>query len=331
MDPITRRTAFRFLGAGAAGAAVAGSSGLLLPALADTATGAADRTASRIRRRFPGDPGRGNLRYGAAVQGGNPRTFEHQLGHKLQSFRQYFQGSDSPAAIVAGVKRYAGHHRVPIASLKVPNNDIAGFIRGRHDRWMLDTVHGLARLDLPVWLVLQHEPSDNMAPAQYRAMMEKYRRLRDHAARGSKVLCVGILNGWSFQARGATPRKWNPGTDVLHLLGYDSYNQYPRHSGAAAAWTSPSDRLRPGVTIMSWGYKTTLVGEYGVRRHNGDPGKAAAWLREYYRLARQKGFCSVNYFWSGENSPDGTWRFSAGDERNAAFKNCLANSIRRQH
>src|SRR6187200_947381 len=102
MEPITRRSALRVLGASAGGVAVASASGLLLPAQADSGSGA-DSVGSRVRHRFPGDPGRGNVRYGAAVEGGDPRVFERRLGHRLQTFRQFFQASDSAAAIVAGV------------------------------------------------------------------------------------------------------------------------------------------------------------------------------------------------------------------------------------
>lgn len=289
--------------------------------------------------RFPGAPKLGTLLYGASSETGSWAALDTQLnGPKTEEYRSYYQPQDAWANSANDIVAAANSaNRLIIPSMKchgigtgLKTPDISGTLAGNYNaeiRAFFQTLHASGKR---IWPVLHHEPTDNMTPTQYRQLMAlwvaQWEQALGASAATSLVRPAGVLNGFElFPGKASTRDQWNPLLDPKKfILGYDNYNQWSPTNGNA--WRTPADCLQPGDVIQSWGY-STIVGEYGVRVDPNNPGKAAQWLRDYYALAKQKNVLCVSYFWSGANSPDGTWKFLASDERNGAFKTNLQDSI----
>lgn len=255
--------------------------------------------------RFPGDPCAGALYYGAAVEGGDPRVLENQIGTRIGVFRSYMLATSSVARFSERATADVASGRIPLISTKVPGSwaDVAA---GRYDGWLVDRIKALASVPGPVWLALHHEPSGDGNPADWVAMQQHARVLIDRYS--SNIALVGILNGWDFLQRGGNPAAFNmPVGTGVDIMGFDSYNPWSPTNGKE--WKSVEDTLRPGLVIQSWGYPT-LLGEYGVREDPSDPARAVTWLRDAYKYAAANGFVAMSYFDSGANSPDGTWELT---------------------
>ena len=252
--------------------------------------------------RFPGDPCAGSLYYGASVEGGDPKTLESQVGTGLTLFRSYMQPSSSASKFASRAAADVAAGRIPLISTKVPGSwaDVAA---GKQDAWLTERVKALATVKGPVWLALHHEPRGDGDPADWVRMQQHARTVIDQHA--NNVALVGILNGWDFLQKGGNPGAYNhPVGTGVDVMGFDTYNPWSPTNGDG--WKSPEQTLLPGDVIQSWGYPT-LIGEHGVRTDANNPGKAAAWLKDVYDLAVQRGYVGMSYFDSGQNSPDGTW------------------------
>lgn len=278
---------------------------------------------------LPGEPPPGTLLYGATTQGDDPAVLENQLGggRRLESFRVYQQPNSSLSDMRGDMNRVG--NRLGIISLKCPNNgDVAGFINGNYDSWFIDRLNILQSYDAPVWLCIHHEPNDNMTSTQYRQLQQRCRALKETnlgvTGINTKVVQVAILNSWDFLKPAPNP-EWGRHTDGAEIFGYDVYN--PWFEGGNKKWRPVDEALLPARTIINdWGEKT-FVGEWGVRHDPISPNKAADWIREFYEKSKTTGVLSLNYFFSGLNSPNGTWTFSGTDARNQAFRDCLDDSV----
>lgn len=266
---------------------------------------------------FPGDPRCSRtMYYGASVEGGDPATLEGQTGHRLALYRSYMHADTPASRFSARAAADVAAGRLPLISTKVPGT-WASVANGDQDAWLLERVRALATVPGPVWLALHHEPSGDGNPADWVRMQQHARRLID--ANSTNIALVGILNGWDFKQRNATPQVWNhPVGTGVDVMGFDSYNGWSPTNGKQ--WQAASDVLSPALTIAAWGYPT-LVGEHGCRTDPSQPGRAAQWMRDAYAFGVAHGFVGMSYFDSGLNSPDGTWELDS--ERLPVFRTSL--------
>lgn len=271
--------------------------------------------------RFPGDPGRGLVLYGASL----PWTtslpdFERQLGHHLGVHRSYFS-AEQTQTIIERVRDDHANHRRSFVSIKCPGTwrQVA---TGQLDEWLRGLIDALGRECLAVMLSLHHEPendvnSNGMLPADWVAMHTRAISMASTSA--PKVTIVPILMQWTFDPRsGRNPSDWLvPDSKVI---GLDVYNHWSRFN--SKRWESFGD----GVDLVRrWaGGKPILIGEYGCRTDPAAPGKAAAWMRAVYDYVAAHDIPVLSYFNSYQNSPDGTWELDG--ERLDMFKQLLAQS-----
>jgi len=125
-----------------------------------TMSGSAHATSVGARR-FPGDPGRGRLYYGAFLP--YPRSVEaweeRVLERRLSVRRGYYQARN-PQGLIENARNDHRHRRLPMLSITSPD-DWASIARGRQDRWIGHLMDGLAPLRQPVLLIVHHEPEND--------------------------------------------------------------------------------------------------------------------------------------------------------------------------
>src|SRR6476659_7478497 len=134
------------------GAGLAAVGGAALEAPAESAFALASGSA-----RFRGDPGKGKLYYGAAIDPSLSWTaLERRLRGHLTTRRTSYLAHELDA-MVRHVR--ADHHarRLPIVSTKVPGT-WASVASGERDAWLHRMLRRLHRTHGPVMLSLHHEP-----------------------------------------------------------------------------------------------------------------------------------------------------------------------------
>ncbi|MFZ0324409.1 MAG: hypothetical protein WAN48_09795 [Actinomycetes bacterium] len=266
--------------------------------------------------RFPGDPCKGTMYYGAAVEGGNPGTLESKVGGRLSINRIYMTSQQSASAFASRAGEAVKAGRLPLLSTKVPGS-WASVASGNQDAWLIDRVKALATVNGPVWFALHHEPRGDGNSADWVAMQQHARKIIDKYA--PNVALVGILNGWDFLQRGGNPERFRmPVGTGVDIMGFDTYN--PWAPGNGRPWKSVRKAMSPGLTIQKWGYPT-LVAETGLHASSSNPGRAAAWLRAQYKYGLAHRFLAISYFSSSGGSWNGTWALSG--RRMTAFGNNL--------
>ncbi len=301
---LTRR---QLLGAGTTGLAAAGLSGLHLPA----ATGSTSSSSTQLTGgRFPGDPGRGFLYYGASVAWHRPLpALEHRLRRPLSVHRSYFD-PDEARDLHARVEDDRRNRRLPHVSIKPPGNwaDVA---KGRRDRWLHRLIEPLRSSRVPVFLTIHHEPEDNaggpgMGPRDFVAMQE--RAIRVARANAPNVTVIPVLQHWTFDPR----RNLHPGRWVVpstKVFGVDIYNPWSPTNGLE--WRHFGDKLDE---VRRWsGHRPIAVAEFGCRRDPDKPGRAARWMYNAFEYARHNNVVSLSYF-NSDNSRHESWELYGGRE-----------------
>ncbi len=289
-----------------------------VPTAIPTAGAAGVEAAAGIRPRFPGDPGRGRVYYGAFVQfPRNVERYERRLGHRLGARRSYFLPHQAEG-LVRRARHDVAARRLPLVSTKVPGSwrDVA---TGASDDWLHPMLDGLAAIDRPVFLTLHHEPENDVAgpgnlPGWFVEMQEH--ALAAAAARAPLVSIVPILMSWTFDpASGRTPGQWIAPSPAL--FGFDAYNWWSPRTNAP--WTGFGTLLRRAERYA--GGRPLVVGEFGVRRDPRRPQRSARWLRNAYRQAVRNDVVAMTYFDQRIGDPDGDFRLTG--PRLAAFRRNL--------
>lgn len=308
---MSRRTFVR-IGMGGAAAAVLQAQPL---GAAFARTGASALSGSQ---RFPGDPGLGRLYYGASIPT-DVVTWEAQLNQRLSVHRTYHQASQ--------VDRLANQASTDLTSNRLPHVSIKppgtwrSVARGDHDAWLSSLGTRLGQLGRPVFLTVHHEPENDaggegMHGRGFVAMNNAV--ISVMARRAPKVTVVPVLQGWSFSPlSGEDPVRWNVPDAAVY--GVDVYNPWSPTNGKP--WVTFAEKLG---TIKAYAQGRPLaIGEYGCRTDPTWPGRAAEWMNDAFRYARDNNIVSMSYFNSGRNSPDGTWELDS--ERGPVFSEKLAS------
>jgi hypothetical protein len=282
-----------FLALIAAGAAAACSSGLDVP-----------------RYRSPRDA----LYYGASTPRESLAAFEAQVGGPLSCHRSYFEsGQIDDLHAQAAADLAAG--RMPVLSIKPPGSWAETASDGS---WIERVVGPLGDLDRQLFLCVHHEPENDAgafgSAAEYVAMQDA---VLDAAARLARdVVIVPILGTWSFDVRSdRDPTEWN--VRDARVYGLDLYNPWSPTNGKA--WVPFADKFVMAEREASG--RPMLIGEYGCRVDPTEPGRAAAWMTDAFRVALDGGVVAMSYFNSSQNSPDGTWELTG--ETLSAFEQLL--------
>jgi hypothetical protein len=302
---LTRRT---LLGAG-----LATMGGAALAAPADSALALASTGA-----RFPGDPGRGKLYYGAAIDPSlSWADLERRLGGHLTTRRSYFLAHELDG-MVRKVRQDHQARRLPIVSTKVPGtwHSVAS---GRHDAWLHRMLRRLHRTGAPVLLSLHHEPEDDagpsgMHPSHWVGMHT--RALHMASSTAPNVTITPILMAWTFSPYNRSDeRAWL--VPQAKVFAIDNYNDWSPTNGAK--WTSFRDRLMMAKPYAQG--RPIIIPEYGVHTDPTDPGRAGRWMRRAFECATNHNVVAMSYFDSSLHSRFGSWILDA--ERTRAMAHNL--------
>jgi hypothetical protein len=280
------------------------------------------RRENHLDARFPGDPGAGNLYYGACVMGSlSLPNLEQQLGSIITVRRSYY----SPTGTAGLIQRCREDHaagRFPMVSTKVPGTwaDVAA---GRQDAWLLTLLRGLGALTKPVQLALHHEPEEQagppgMAPSDFVAMQTHAIALAKTNAPNTTI--VPILMQWTFDPRsGRKANDWVVPTS--EVFGFDCYNDWSPGAGAPP-WKTFAEKA--SLALPFAGSRPIAIPEYGCHTDPSQPGRAAQWMRDAFAFASAHNIVSMAYYDSNLHSRWGSWVLDA--ERIGAMKDCIHRS-----
>ncbi|MGI8576923.1 MAG: hypothetical protein ACR2KG_03195 [Nocardioidaceae bacterium] len=268
--------------------------------------------------RFAGDPGRGNLYYGAAVMYTlSLPALERKLHGKLTVRRSYFLANEVPA-LLGRVNEDHANRRFPMVSTKLPGTwaDVAV---GRYDAWLSGLLRNLKQTGKPVMLSLHHEPEDDigprgMTPGSWVAMQRHAISMAGNLAPNTTI--VPILMQWTFDPNsGRKPSDWLVST--ADVFGLDCYNDWTRQNGIA--WTPFVDKA--SMVLPYTHGKPIAIGEYGCRTDHSRPGRAAKWMTDAFEFCSRNNVIAMSYYDSNLHCPWGT--FQLDRERTQAMRRCL--------
>jgi hypothetical protein len=271
-------------------------------------------------RRFPGDPGRGRLYYGATVSYDKSLTeWESRLGRRLSSHR-HFHSPDEIGELARDCADDLRLGRMPHASIKLPATwqDVAS---GARDSWLHRLLDRVAEAGGPVLLTLHHEPEDDVAgremqPRDWVAMQE--RAIAKAERRAPNVTIVPVLMDWTFDpSSGRRPGQWM--VPSARVQGVDIYNPWSPTNGKP--WVSFAT---DGAKVVPWADgRPIVVAEYGCRADPRNPERAARWMREAFDWARRHDVVSMSYFHSWQNTEGGSYELSG--RRMRVFRRLLGH------
>lgn len=227
-------------------------------------------------------------------------------------------GSDQGKVNIAKAEILAG--RLPILSVKIPNNDWAGAAAGKYDALYIDLANRLQALPGKTVLVVHHEPIGDGSPADFVAMQVQLMPL---ARPLSNVIVGVILNGfmWSARSQGysdAEIEAWAPLRlrQAVEVLAADTY-----HGGTME---NPGEDAGVKIARMSaWADRKGYVKPLGIGEFNGLT--AAAITNACNAMFADPRFMFGNVFNSNENNREGIeWVLTGA--RLTAFKNCVTAS-----
>lgn len=274
-----------------------------------------------LSRRFAGDPGQGNLYYGASVMGTlSLPQLERQLGGALTVRRSYFLASNV-SGLLQRVNEDHAKRRFPLVSTKLPGTwaDVAA---GRCDGWLGGLLRALKATGHPVMLCLNHEPENDagppgMSPANYVAMQQHAISLAQGLAPNTTI--VPILMQWTFDPRsGRTPSDWVvPSSDVF---GFDIYNQWSPDNGLP--WIPFAQKA--SMVLPYTDGKPIAIAEYGCRTDKSQPGRASGWMIDAFNYCSGHNVIAMSYFDSAQHTRFGT--FQLDGERTQAMRLCRHRS-----
>lgn len=147
----------------------------------------------------------------------------------------------------------------PVYSFKV--SSVTSAMRGTYDSWVRRMVTNLDSYGLPTTVTFHHEPHQDMTPAQFVAVNERYAPL----IQGSENLSFGpILNGWLLDRRVSDFTSYTSASlrDTWDFIGIDTYqsgtmdNPGPIHPG------SRMPKLETWLDSQQIPDKPVVIGEY---------------------------------------------------------------------
>jgi hypothetical protein len=292
-----------------------GATGLL--AATTPPVGGAVMASAAARPRFPGDPGRQALYYGASLDTEiDIETFEATVGPL--GAQRIFRRAEETALLLEQAAQAVANRRFPILSIKPPASwrDVAD---GLCNTWLDEILDGLAALDTPLCLTVQHEPEndtdgDGNRPITHRKMTEFV--LKRAATRAPQVNVMQILMRWTFAPQsGRNPRNWISPEPTL--FGIDGYN--PWEPGKAKPWLPLRKLLLPVIDVVGT-KKPLVIGEYGTRSDPETPGRGANWMKNALNFAVDHNVVAMAYFNVNKKSET---RIQLDTERTKAFRRCL--------
>ncbi len=268
--------------------------------------------------RFPGDPGSGNLYYGAAVMASlSLPDLEKKLNGTLTVRRSYFSPGQTSGLIARAHEDHTAG-RFPLISTKVPGT-WASVAAGNSDAWLKDILQRLGQLSKPVMLGLHHEPEDEagpsgMSPADWVHMQTHAVSLARGLAPNTTI--VPILMQWTFDPRsGRNPNDWLvPAADIF---GLDVYNDWS--PGGALPWLSFGHKASFALPYAKG--KPIAIAEYGCHTDPSTPGRAARWMKDAFSFCAAHNVIAMSYYDSNLHSRWGSWVLDA--ERKNAMRVCL--------
>jgi hypothetical protein len=284
----------------------------------DRGGGSPDLRTSPTARgtRFPGDPGRGRLFYGASVMPGlSVSALELALDHRLTLQRSYFDPTEKDALVSQVADDHAAA-RLPVVSIKLPGT-WAQVAAGDDGGWLLDLLDRLGAADGPVMLSLHHEPEDDVGGVGMTAVdWVAMQRRAIGAAQGKRITILPVLMAWTFLPQsGRNPAEW--WVSDADVMGIDCYN--PWSPDTPDVWSTFEERMTPARAYAP--ETPLLVAEYGCRTPPDDPERAATWIRDAFEYAVANDIIGMAYFDSSLNSPDGSWILD--HVRTRAMRECI--------
>jgi hypothetical protein len=242
--------------------------------------------------------------YGAAMPPGQLGSFEREVGGRLSCHRTFFEGGQEQG-LVDQARADVRIGRAPLVSIKPPGSWAA---TADDPAWIDSLVEPLSDVRGPVFLILHHEPEDDAGrygePADYVAMQRA--ALRRAALAGHNVHVVPVLSTWSFDPDASRhPGDWN--VPEAEIYGLDLYNPWSPTNGKP--WQPFDERLALATPLADG--RPILVGEYGCRTDDSQPGRAAGWLQDAFTHALGVGVIAMSYFNSYRNTRDESWELDS--------------------
>lgn len=281
---------------------------------------AATSSISTSTPRFPGDPGRGRMYYGASTEQ-DVSVWESRMGQRLALHRTYYKANQVDR-MVKVARADLSARRLPHVSTKLPGGNWAAVAAGKHDDWLREMADKLARLDRPIFLTFHHEPENNAnrttrRPTDFVEMQTRI--IRVFASRAPKVTIVPVLQGWSFSKynRRSHPERWD--VPDAKVYGVDVYNPFSSNDPKWVPFQEKLDLIRPYAKG-----RPIAIGEYGCRNDPENPERAAQWMRDAFRYGRHHNVVSMSYFNSSRHSPEGSWALEG--KRAEVFERRLAST-----
>jgi hypothetical protein len=182
---------------------------------------------------------------------------------------------------------------VVVSFKAAPRDVLSGSLDGRLSDWF-----ATAPRDRQIIWTYFHEPEDDIAngafsAADYRAAWAHLRQLANKA-NNPQLKSSLILMGWSLnKASGRNWKDYYPGSGVIDILGWDTYNM----AASKGQYGSADAILGPVANASKAEGKPWGIGELGSKLVAGDGGSGrAAWLRAMGAYARANGAVYVTYF-----------------------------------
>lgn len=208
---------------------------------------------------------------------------------KLEIVRVFYPGLPAAWPGTAGLS--GGPVEVSFKAL--PREILSGSLDSRLSEWF-----ATAPRDRPIIWTYFHEPEDDIArgsytAADYRAAWVRLKGLADKAG-NPQLRSSLVLMGWSLDpASGRNWKDYYPGSSVIDILGWDTYNL----GFSKGRYDSADAVLAPMVKASRAEGKPWAVAELGSQLVAGDNGNGrAAWLKAMGAYAKANDAVYVTYF-----------------------------------
>lgn len=272
--------------------------------------------ASPPPSRVFGDPGDGNLYYGATAD--HLAARETFVGQQLGAVRRYYNNGDG-STIVSAATGDLALGRVPWVSIKwsTPAYTWAQVASGSADSWMTSHFASLAAIGKgPIMWTAHAEPNgDGQPAADHKAM---YAHIKTFTDPYPQILLTPILS-WNYFDVAVGPPKilysdWATSAEC-DIFGFNSYNH--------ASWNPKTTKKNLTVTQVFGLQQAQLnsmdpdkpwaVSEWGVRTNQDSVGAAATEMAALFDFARNNGGYALTYYDSSLNVNDGGSPWSLDD------------------
>lgn len=260
---------------------------------------------------FPGDPGKGFIRWGSSIGGNADPVARHEsIAGVPMGVRRTFYDMSKVTSLVNTCSADIAAGRIPWVSVKLGatwRNVAAGTIDTALDAMF----KRLALLPGPIWFTAHHEPEGgNGTPypddgqgtePDWRNMQVRVRRVLD-ASGAKNIAFAPILMSWTWDTRsGRNPLNyWVP--DIWDFAGIDHYKDNTSTTPLAemAGWKEclkfyTARNLRIGVG--EWGNRST--GTLGVQQ-----------MQAFYDHLLSIDSPGCAYFDSALNTTNGSWELT---------------------